>query len=205
MDINLLRDIEKTTMESLKDFQCATVERVDALFRSGQNRVLVADEVGLGKTLIARGVISKTSIIQCEADDDLFKILFAAFEHNAVCLQLLYIHGFVDIADLYIVHGNAALLDRPASVGTGRNKTGFYKKGDDIEKTARVIIAEHKDLNDKGQTVKIVGVPGHSPKTGDPAHIVWAIALLLLSGEAAYVVYRVRRSREDKDEPPAEE
>ena len=76
MDINLLRDIEKTTMESLKDFQCATVERVDELFRNGQNRVLVADEVGLGKTLIARGVISKTSIIQCEADDDLFKIVY---------------------------------------------------------------------------------------------------------------------------------
>ena len=76
MDINLLRDIEKTTMESLKDFQCATVERVDELFRNGQNRVLVADEVGLGKTLIARGVISKTSIIQCEAEDDLFKIVY---------------------------------------------------------------------------------------------------------------------------------
>ncbi|MBO7451619.1 MAG: hypothetical protein J6U54_14735 [Clostridiales bacterium] len=76
MDIKLLRDIEKTTMESLKDFQCATVERVDELFRNGQNRVLVADEVGMGKTLIARGVISKTSIIQCEADDDLFKIVY---------------------------------------------------------------------------------------------------------------------------------
>lgn len=76
MDIKLLRDIEKTTMESLKDFQCATVERVDELFRNGQNRVLVADEVGMGKTLIARGVIAKTSIIQCEADDDLFKIIY---------------------------------------------------------------------------------------------------------------------------------
>ena len=76
MDIVLLRDIEKKTMESLKDFQCATVERVDELFRNGQNRVLVADEVGMGKTLIARGVISKTSIIQCEADDDLFKIVY---------------------------------------------------------------------------------------------------------------------------------
>ena len=80
-----------------------------------------------------------------------------------------------------------------------------YKKGDNVEKTAKVIIAEHKDLNDKGQTVKIVGVPGHSPKTGDPSHIVWAIALLLLSAEAAYVVYRVRRAREDDDDTPAEE
>ena len=80
-----------------------------------------------------------------------------------------------------------------------------YKKGDDIEKTVKVIVAEHKDLNDKGQTVKIVGVPGHSPKTGDTSHIVWAIALLLLSAEAAYVVYRVRRAREDDDDTPPEE
>ena len=42
-------------MAQLKDFQCATVERIDELFRHGQNRVLVADEVRLGKSLIARG------------------------------------------------------------------------------------------------------------------------------------------------------
>ena len=76
-----------------------------------------------------------------------------------------------------------------------------YKKGDDIEKTPKTVVAVH----DKGQTVTIVSMPVHSPKTGDSSHIVWAIALLLLSAEAAYVVYRVRRSREDKDEPPAEE
>jgi len=51
--------IEEKTMNGLKDFQRATVERIDSLFRNGQKRVLVADEVGLGKTLIARGVIAK--------------------------------------------------------------------------------------------------------------------------------------------------
>ena len=54
-------DIEKRTLNSLKDFQRATVDRVDFLFRNGQNRVLVADEVGMGKTLIARGTIVKTA------------------------------------------------------------------------------------------------------------------------------------------------
>lgn len=57
-----LRTIEEKTMAQLKDFQCATVERIDELFRHGQNRVLVADEVGLGKTLIARGGDSKDSV-----------------------------------------------------------------------------------------------------------------------------------------------
>lgn len=53
-------EIEKRTLSGLKDFQKATVNRIDCLFRKGQNRVLVADEVGLGKTLVAKGVIAKT-------------------------------------------------------------------------------------------------------------------------------------------------
>lgn len=71
-----LRAIEEKTMAQLKDFQCATVERIDELFRHGQNRVLVADEVGLGKTLIARGAIAKTALIQYEKHDDIFKIVY---------------------------------------------------------------------------------------------------------------------------------
>ena len=34
-------EIEKRTLSGLKDFQRATVERVDYLFRHNQNRVLV--------------------------------------------------------------------------------------------------------------------------------------------------------------------
>ena len=76
MNLSNLQSIEKKTMAQLKDFQCATVERIDELFRHGQNRVLVADEVGLGKTLIARGAIAKTAIIQYEKKDDIFKIVY---------------------------------------------------------------------------------------------------------------------------------
>ncbi len=47
-------EVENATLSGLKDFQWATVDRIDELYRSGQNRVLVADEVGMGKTLIAR-------------------------------------------------------------------------------------------------------------------------------------------------------
>ena len=73
---NELRTIEEKTMAKLKDFQCATVERIDELFRSGQDRILVADEVGLGKTLIARGAIAKTAIIHYENNKDIFKIVY---------------------------------------------------------------------------------------------------------------------------------
>ncbi|MBQ7768478.1 MAG: hypothetical protein IJ403_06320 [Oscillospiraceae bacterium] len=67
---------EAKTMGSLKDFQRATVERIDYLFRNGQNRVLIADEVGMGKTLIARGAIVKTARLRIEEGDDLLKVVY---------------------------------------------------------------------------------------------------------------------------------
>ena len=72
-----LTDIEKSIMSGLKDFQRATVERIDYLFRNGQKRVLVSDEVGLGKTLIARGTVAKVAILRKEEDNDnLFKVVY---------------------------------------------------------------------------------------------------------------------------------
>ncbi len=67
---------QERVMNSLKDFQRATVNRVDAVFRSGQKRILVADEVGLGKTLIAKGVIAKTAVLRYEQADPLFKVVY---------------------------------------------------------------------------------------------------------------------------------
>lgn len=75
-------EVEKRTLAGLKDFQRATVERVDGLFRHGQNRVLVADEVGMGKTLIARGVIAKTARLRMEEKDDLFKVVYICSNQN---------------------------------------------------------------------------------------------------------------------------
>lgn len=67
---------EAKTMGGLKDFQRATVERIDYLFRNGQNRVLIADEVGMGKTLIARGAIVKTARLRMEEGDELLKVVY---------------------------------------------------------------------------------------------------------------------------------
>ena len=44
-------------MEAM-DFQKATADRIIELFDNGQTRVLLADEVGLGKTIIAREVVT---------------------------------------------------------------------------------------------------------------------------------------------------
>lgn len=48
-------------LSGLKDFQSKTVDYVfDLMCNKGQNKVLVADEVGLGKTIIAKGLLAKS-------------------------------------------------------------------------------------------------------------------------------------------------
>lgn len=68
--------IEQNIMSGLKDFQKATVDRIEQLYRGGQMRVLVSDEVGLGKTLIARGTVAKLAKIQKEMNDELVKVVY---------------------------------------------------------------------------------------------------------------------------------
>lgn len=75
-------EIEKSTLSGLKDFQRATVERLDFLFRNGQSKILVADEVGMGKTLIARGAIVKTARLRLEEGADLFKVIYICSNQN---------------------------------------------------------------------------------------------------------------------------
>ncbi len=70
------RDVSASTMATLKNFQKATVERVISLFKSGHNRVLVADEVGLGKTVVARGVVARFAELREEEQDDLVKVAY---------------------------------------------------------------------------------------------------------------------------------
>ena len=71
-----LEQIDERIMAGLKDFQRATVERIDYLYRHEQKRVLVSDEVGLGKTLVAKGVVSKMAKLRLEEGDNLFKVVY---------------------------------------------------------------------------------------------------------------------------------
>lgn len=59
------------------DFQCATADRILHVFRSGQNRILLADEVGLGKTIVAKEVIRRVSRWHREElRDPCFKVVY---------------------------------------------------------------------------------------------------------------------------------
>ena len=71
-----LDKVEKSVWNELKDFQKATVKRIDELYQEGQERILVSDEVGLGKTLIARGTIAKFAQWRKSLNDDLVKVVY---------------------------------------------------------------------------------------------------------------------------------
>ncbi|MEI8199110.1 MAG: helicase-related protein [Eubacteriales bacterium] len=66
------------------DFQEATAERILEVYRKlGQNRVLLADEVGLGKTIIAKLVIKKVGQWHKEEKhDDHFKVIYICSNIN---------------------------------------------------------------------------------------------------------------------------
>ena len=66
-----------------KDFQKATADRILTVFRGGQNRILLADEVGLGKTIIASEVIRQVSNWhKHEKNDDHFKVIYICSNIN---------------------------------------------------------------------------------------------------------------------------
>ena len=79
-----------------------------------------------------------------------------------------------------------------------------YKEGDDLEKTTLTKIAEHKDLKDKGQTVKIKDGPIVSPppKTGDRTMLLlWGILFTgALAAAMSMAVKETIRRRKERQE-----
>lgn len=63
-------------LAGLKDFQRATVERIADLYKAGQRKILVCDEVGLGKTLIARGAILKIREMRRASGQDSVRVVY---------------------------------------------------------------------------------------------------------------------------------
>jgi hypothetical protein len=64
----------ETVLQGLAPFQRDTVEHVhDRLYQQGARRFLVADETGLGKSLVARGVIAR-AVETIEQDDSVDRI-----------------------------------------------------------------------------------------------------------------------------------
>lgn len=76
-----------TVLAELKDFQKRTVKYVyERLYKdqSGSKRFLVADEVGLGKTLVARGIVAKA--LKHGADQNRFDVIYIC-SNSAIAAQ----------------------------------------------------------------------------------------------------------------------
>lgn len=92
-----VQEEDVNVMSSLKDFQRATVEKIESMFRAGKRRVLVADEVGLGKTMIAKGVISKTAKLRyIDENDNLFKVIYVCSNLNIAKQNLSKLNLYED-------------------------------------------------------------------------------------------------------------
>ncbi|MDB4777836.1 DEAD/DEAH box helicase [bacterium] len=97
----------ENTLASLKDFQRATVNVVyKNLYEGGQKRMLVADEVGLGKTIVAKGIIAR------KIQDKIAKGDTTPLRVTYICSNQVIAHENVTKLDIY---PNAGSYNRFAS------------------------------------------------------------------------------------------
>lgn len=69
--------------QDVKDFQCATANRILHIYKNlGHRRVLLADEVGLGKTFVAKQVINLVREWHKQEKDNFFKVVYICSNAN---------------------------------------------------------------------------------------------------------------------------
>ena len=69
--------------QEVKDFQRATADRILHIYKNlGHRRVLLADEVGLGKTFVAKQVINLVREWHKQEKDDFFKVIYICSNAN---------------------------------------------------------------------------------------------------------------------------
>ena len=81
-----------------KDFQNASAKRIVDLFNRGQHRVLLADEVGLGKTIVARAVVEKMHK-QSKEKGQPFKVIYVC-SNQGIIQQNAHKLGINDVVPL---------------------------------------------------------------------------------------------------------
>lgn len=94
------------------DFQKATANRIADIFRKatidsngkeiktgGQRRILLADEVGLGKTHVAKAVIDRVRELRKQVDDDMFRVVYVC-SNMSIANQNIEKLGVLNKADV---------------------------------------------------------------------------------------------------------
>lgn len=188
-----LDEIEDNIMNELKDFQGATVKRINQIFtEEHKNRVLVSDEVGLGKTLVAKGVIAKYANYKYKHGDDLFKVVYICSNSTIVDQNLKKLKIVSEI--------------KPKKGDTSRlsmQHLNIYSQYNDE------LLFKNKD-NSLGMNIQLIPL---TPKTSfyknskgtmDERALMFAIlhefpTLNEYSNELSRIFYGIKSKKEDKD------
>ena len=88
-------------LAGLKDFQLATVNHtITEFYQNGKNKMLIADEVGLGKTIVARGIVAKMyeRFLEKNGEVETFNVIYIC-SNQAIASQ--------NIGKLNIINGKA--------------------------------------------------------------------------------------------------
>lgn len=131
-----------------KDFQLATANRIFELFKNGQNRILLSDEVGLGKTIVAKTVIELLSKWLRKKHKKQFRVVYICSNANIANqnARALGIDNAIDVSESRLSMQHLRL-----SQGSGRNKefellipltpsTSFSMKGGYGNKNERALL-----------------------------------------------------------------
>lgn len=84
MTVEEIQAITDDVMSSLKDFQQKTVDHIIEMYCNGVSRFLVSDEVGLGKTMIAKGVLSRLANKYAKEGKKDFKAVYFCSNENII-------------------------------------------------------------------------------------------------------------------------
>ncbi len=123
MTVNAVRPDVERELSRLKDFQRATVSHVvDRLWAptDAAKRFLVADEVGLGKTMVARGVIARTIDLLWDVEDRIDVVYICS--NSQIARQNL---GRLALDGFSVDHADRLTMLPEAMKGLRSNKVNF--------------------------------------------------------------------------------
>lgn len=118
----------------LKNFQAHTVQRIIEIFKNRseneQKRVLLSDEVGLGKTIMARAVIDEVRTLRKDVQDDDYRIVYVCSNQNIIRQNIYKLVDKSDdvlrISDSRLSMQHLVLEERMANLRT----TEAYQNGE---------------------------------------------------------------------------
>ncbi len=116
---------------SAYDFQEATADRIAEIFHNatidydgkeiktgGQRRVLLADEVGLGKTHVAKAVIDRVRAMRKEVNDDMFRVVYVCSNMSIANqnIEKLGVKNKADVTESRLSMQHLTIREREAKI-----------------------------------------------------------------------------------------